>query len=150
MLEPFTGPNDPFWRDYGVSVTTMLFAGVLAVFAALIAGMLPAFQATGRLAVSGLHTLGGRTSMRLGATWTALVWAQIAFSVAVLPSAVEYGWGMMRPGVLGPGFAPEEYLTARLMLGHVAPLEPTPRRGHTGGSARQRALIKASVRLRCA
>ena len=112
---PFLGPDDPFWMDYGdVSFTTVLFAAGLAVVAALIAGVAPALRATGRLMQSGLRALGGRTGMQLGSTWTALVVAQIAFSVAVLPSTVEFAWGTLRPGILGPGFPAEEFLTARL------------------------------------
>ena len=63
---------------------------------------------------SGFRALGSRTGMRLGATWTALIVAQVAVSVAVLPSAFEWAWGALRPGILGSGFASEEFLTARL------------------------------------
>ena len=114
---PFRGPNDPFWMDYGdVSVATVLFAAGLAVLAAMIAGAVPALQATGHLVQSGLRSLGSRSSVQLGATWTALVVAQVAFSVAVLPAAVEVAWGTLRPGILGPGFAAEEFLTSRITV----------------------------------
>ena len=94
----------------------VLFAAGLALFAAAIAGLVPALQATGRLMQAGLHALGSRTRMQLGATWTALVVAQVALALAVLPSAAELAWGLLRPGILGPGFAAEEFLTARLKL----------------------------------
>jgi hypothetical protein len=54
--------------------------------------------------------------VRLGATWTTLVIAQVAFSVAVLPLATELAWGTVRTGVVGPGFAAEEFATARVAL----------------------------------
>ena len=121
-LEPFRGPNDPFWMDYGdVSFATVLFAAALAVLAATIAGVVPALQATGRLVQSGLRALGSRTGMQLGRTWTALVVAQVAFAVAVLPSVVEFAWGTLRPGILGPGFAAEEFLTAQLAMDKETP-----------------------------
>jgi len=115
-LDPFTGVNEPFWLDYGVSFTTVLFAAGLAVVAAMIAGVVPALQATGRQLQLGLRALGSGTGMRLGATWTALVVGQVAVSVALLPGTVEFAWGSLRSGILGPGFAAEEYLTARLAL----------------------------------
>jgi putative ABC transport system permease protein len=54
--------------------------------------------------------------VRLGATWTTLVIAQVAFSVAVLPLATELAWGTLRTGLVGPGFAAEEFATARVTL----------------------------------
>ena len=106
----------PFWFDIGFSYMTVLFAGGLAVIAALIVGVVPAHHATGRLVQTGLRALGSRTGIQLGAMWTALVVAQIGFSVAALPVAFEMTWGLLRPGILGPGFAAEEVLTARLMM----------------------------------
>jgi predicted permease len=107
----------PFWMDFSdISFTTVLFAAGLAMLAAMIAGVLPALQATGQLMQSGLRSLGSRSGMRLGMTWSALIVAQVAFALAVLPVAVEWAWGTLRPGILGPGFAAEEFLTARLMM----------------------------------
>ena len=109
-------PDVPFWMDFTLSSNTVLFTAVLAVLAAMIAGGVPALRATGGQMQSGLRALSSRTGMQLGATWTALVVAQVAFSAAALPSAVEMAWGTLRTGVLGPGFAAEEYLTARIEL----------------------------------
>ena len=106
----------PFWMTFGVSYRTLLFVAVLAVAGAAVSGLVPALQATGRLARLGAGALAGRTSVRLGATWTTLVIAQVAFSVAVLPLAAEMAWGTLRTGVVGPGFAAEEFATARVAL----------------------------------
>jgi predicted permease len=108
--------GSPFWMEFGLSPTMVLFAAGLALFAAAIAGLVPALQATGRLMQAGLQALGSRTRVQLGATWTALVVAQVALALAVLPSAAELAWGLLRPGILGPGFTAEEFLTARLEL----------------------------------
>ena len=90
-------------------------------------GLVPALQATGRLARLGAGALAGRTSVRLGATWTTLVIAQVAFSVAVLPVATELAWGTLRTGIVGPGFAAEEFATARVALeGDRFVLDATP------------------------
>ena len=106
----------PFWMTFGVSYRTLLFVAVLALAGAAVSGLVPALQATGRLARLGAGALAGRTSVRLGATWTTLVIAQVAFSVAVLPLAAELAWGTLRTGIVGPGFAAEEFATARVAL----------------------------------
>lgn len=106
----------PFWLTLDVSYRTLLFVAGLAVVGAAVSGLVPALQATGRLARLGAGALAGRTSLRLGATWTTLVVVQVAFSVAVLPLAAELAWGTLRSGVVGPGFAAEEFATARLTL----------------------------------
>jgi predicted permease len=104
----------PFWLTLDVSYRTLLFVAGLAVVGAAVSGLVPALQATRRLGRLGAGTLAGRTSLRLGATWTALVIAQVAFSVAALPLAAELAWGTLRSGVVGPGFAAEEFATARI------------------------------------
>ena len=117
MLLPFKGPDDPFWMEFGESsFGTVLFAAGLAMFAAVIAGAVPALKATGQRMQSGLRSLGSRTGMKLGATWTVLVVVQVAVAVAVLPSATEWAWGTMRPAILGPGFAADEFLIATLSM----------------------------------
>ena len=104
----------PFWMTFGVSYRTLLFVAGLALVGAAVSGLVPALQATGRLARLGAGALAGRTSVRLGATWTTLVIVQVAFSVAVLPVAAELAWGTLRTGLVGPGFAAEEFATARV------------------------------------
>jgi len=106
----------PFWMSFGVSYRTLIFAGILALAGAAISGLVPALQATGRLARLGAGAIAGRSSVRLGATWTTLVIAQVAFSVGVLPLATQLTWGTLRTGVVGPGFAAEEYASARVAL----------------------------------
>ena len=106
----------PFWMTFGVSLNTLLFVAGLALVGAGVSGLLPALQATGRLARLGAGALAGRTSVRLGVTWTTLVIVQVAFSVSVLPLAAELAWGTVRTGVVGPGFAAEEFATARIAL----------------------------------
>ena len=113
----------PFWMTFGVSYRTLLFVAGLALAGAAMSGLVPALQATGRLARLGAGALAGRTSVRLGATWTTLVIVQVAFAVGVLPLAAQLAWGTLRTGVVGPGFAAEEFVTARVALeGEDAPL----------------------------
>lgn len=108
--------NQPFWMDFGFSYRTILFAAALALVAAVIAGAIPALRATERLQLAGLDSLHRASPPRLGRTWTLIVTAQVALSVAVVPTAVEFAWNMLRPAILGPGFGIDEFLTARLDL----------------------------------
>ena len=132
----------PFWMTFGVSYRTLLFLAGLAVAGAAMSGLVPALQATGRLARLGAGALAGRTSVRLGATWTTLVIAQVAFSVGVLPLAAELAWGTLRTSVVGPGFAAEEYATARVAPEGLDAAE-TPRRmaSEPEGAPQERARL---------
>ena len=113
---PELGGSLPFWVDFEFSWRAALFVAGLSVLAALIAGLLPALQATGRVLPIALRALGSRTGIPLGATWTALIVAQVGLALAALPSTMELAWGHLRPTVLGPGFAAREFLTARLSV----------------------------------
>jgi predicted permease len=113
---PELGGALPFWVDFAFSWRAALFVAALSVLAALIAGLIPALQATGRVLPSALRSLGSRTGIPLGATWTALIVAQVGLALAALPSTMELAWGHLRPGVLGPGFAAREFVTARLVV----------------------------------
>jgi putative ABC transport system permease protein len=127
----------PFWMTFGVSYRTLLFVAGLALAGAAVSGLVPALQATRRLARLGAGALAGRTSVRLGATWTTLVIAQVAFSVGVLPLAAELAWGTVRTGLVGPGFAAEEFATARVAL-----------EGSDAEDARQRRAVLFGTRQR--
>ena len=94
----------PFWIDFDLSITTILYAVGLAALAALIVGVLPGLKATGRELHSNLHHV-GRQGPRLGGVWTALVVAQVAVAVAVLPAAVYMSWQIVRTELAGTGFA---------------------------------------------
>lgn len=118
-IDQSPGAN-PFWIRPGISIQTIAYVAGLAVFAALIAGAVPALKATSGLLGEGLRALGNRVSARLGATWTSLVVAQIALAVAILPTAAGVTWGFLRPSLLEPGFPVAEFATARLELDAIA------------------------------
>jgi predicted permease len=113
---PELGGSLPFWVNFEFSWRAALFVAGLSVLAALIAGLAPALQATGRVLPMALRSLGSRTGIPLGATWTALIAAQVGLALAGLPSTMELAWGHVRPAVLGPGFPTREFLTARLAV----------------------------------
>ena len=107
------GTANPFWVDLGVSLGSVLYVGALAMLAGAIAGVVPAIQATRGLMQSGLRA---RSGTRLGKTWSAMIVGQIALAVVIVPLAMNFGWGALRPSVVGLGFASEEYMTARVQF----------------------------------
>ncbi|HUQ82063.1 MAG TPA: ABC transporter permease, partial [Gemmatimonadaceae bacterium] len=100
LLEMETGV--PFWTDYSLRPTTVLFTVLVAFLAAVIVGVLPALQATGKRLQDDLRQLGGGTRMRLGKTWTLLIVAQVAIAVAGLPAAFNMGWTEVRGATTRP------------------------------------------------
>jgi predicted permease len=112
----------PFWIDFGVSAGTVVYVAALAVFGAVVVGVVPALQFTGRRVQSGLqHAVAGGSAMRFGGMWTAMIVLQVAFAVAVLPAAVSVGRMTVAYGFADPGFAADQFLTARLLMDYEVP-----------------------------
>ena len=106
----------PFWFDLGLSPALIAYVGVLAVLAGTVVGVLPALKATGRRAYSSLQQLAVRDGgMRLGPTWTALIVAQVAISVAILPASIHHASALLQTSV-HPGYPATEFLRARIAL----------------------------------
>ena len=113
-----TGELMPYWITFGLSPRAVFVALGLAVLSALIIGVLPGLKATGVSMTANLHELHGRSGTRLGVTWTALIVAQVAVAVAVLPAAV--------------------FISARVIRGELAG-HRLPRRVHRRRQRRTRA-----------
>ena len=110
------GGGMPFWVHFALTPRAVMFALCLAVLAALIMGVLPGLKATGVSVGANLHELHGRSGTRMGATWTALIIAQVAVAVAVLPVAVFIASRVIRMEVAGAGFPAES-----IVVGYVGP-----------------------------
>jgi predicted permease len=107
----------PFWIDFSISPAIVANAAGLAFGAALIAGMYPAIKATGRRVHGGLQSLSGRGSgLRLGKAWTALVIAQVAVTVALLPASAVMAFSSLKYSDANPGFDATGFMTVRLGL----------------------------------
>lgn len=107
----------PFWVSFRLSPRAILSTGALSVLAAMIVGIVPALQATGRRLQTGLRVVGaGDSGMRLGKIWTILIVGQVGFALALLPPAVFNAWQSARNGLAGLGFAAEEFLSAQLAV----------------------------------
>jgi hypothetical protein len=61
-----------------------VYVAMLTVFAAVVAGVLPALHATGQRAQDTLKQASGTDGLRLGRVWTAMIIAQVAIAVTGL------------------------------------------------------------------
>jgi predicted permease len=106
----------PFWVTPGLSAGTVVYTLGLAVFGAVVVGVLPALRATRAQLRSTLSALTGGSKPQLGRTWTALIVAQVAVTVAALPPAMLLSKHWVSQGLTSPGFPVDEYLSAGLLL----------------------------------
>ena len=93
----------PFLIDFKLSPAVIFYVTLLAVLAAVIAGVLPALKATGKRVQQGLQQFSARAAgVQLGPTWTALIVLQVAVAVAVLPAALYHGMNFFRRAAAAP------------------------------------------------
>lgn len=130
----------PYWIDYDVPWAAVLYVAALCIFVALVAGAVPALQATSKRVQSTLRELSGSTGMRLGRTWTMLIVAQVAFAVAAMPLALGMAWQEIRNEVTRPTFAAERYLAAAFAMDSEPPHGVDPAAYRRGLNARSAEL----------
>jgi putative ABC transport system permease protein len=111
-----------FWADYGVEPHSIAFALVLAVLSAAIVGIVPALKSTGRRLSNSLQLLRSGASPGIGRMWTALIVAQVAVVVTVLPTALHMGYEEIRQRAVRATFPAHEFVTAK--LGLAIPVQP--------------------------
>ena len=109
-----------FWQDFGLQPRSVAFALVLAVVAAVIIGIVPALKATGRGLSAPMQLFRGSTAPALGRTWTALIIAQVAVVVTVLPTALHVGIGELKLRAERATFPAHELVSAK--IGLAAPI----------------------------
>ena len=115
----------PFWMDFGLSPSAVAYTVVLALLAGVIVGVVPALKATRRDVQAGLQQLSARGSrMQLGRTWTALIVAQVAVAVAVLPYASYIAGQSLSRGSAAPAFPVHEILRAQVALERLEAAPP--------------------------
>jgi hypothetical protein len=79
-IEGQAGPL-PFWIDTSLSATTILYAVGLTLFAAAIAGVVPAFKVTSGGTGARLRAASsGGGGLQFGGVWTVIIVVQIAFT----------------------------------------------------------------------
>ena len=126
LLEPMRAEAGgiPFWMEFRLSAANVLYVVGLTVLGAVIVGVVPALKATGARLDSSLRQLGGAGGMRMGRTWGALIVAQVAFAVALMPAAIHFAGDWIRYGTADPGFAAGEYLSAWVGMDRETPPAP--------------------------
>jgi putative ABC transport system permease protein len=113
-FEAQAGPL-PFWIDTSVSSTAILYAVVLTLFAAAIAGVVPALKVTSGGAGGRLRAASsGGGGLQFGGVWTVVIVAQIALTTMLPVPLIGVGTGVMRD--TPAGFPAEAFLTATLAI----------------------------------
>ena len=122
------GGVPPFWMDTNMQPGTAAFALGLALVVAIIVGVVPALQATGRRIETDLRQLGGATGLQLGRMWTVLIVAQVAFAVAILPPALKSGLQASTESFTHTTFPAQEFLSGILSVKRTTGqgTQPTP------------------------
>src|SRR6185503_163121 len=93
---------------------TYVYVGLLTVFAAVVAGVLPALHATGRKAHDTLKQASGTDGLRLGRVWTAMIIAQVAIAVTGLPATMMISWSGMQRSLTKANYNEESFLAATI------------------------------------
>ncbi len=120
-----------YWIDFRITGRTVMLAFILAVFSAVLAGVVPALRATGKhVQLNMQRSAGGAAGLRFGALSSMLVVAEVgvavwflSLSAGLVPSAVA------APG--GLGIDTDQYLFAALRF----PTTENPVRSFDPGSA---------------
>lgn len=103
----------PFWVDFNLSPTTILYALALAVIGAVVAGVTPARKITRGLG-TGLRNGTAGAGVSFGGVWTTVIVTQVALTVA-LPSVVMLVRGeSKRVESYDAGFPAKEYLSVTI------------------------------------
>ena len=114
MIEGQTGPL-PFWIDTSLSTTTILYAVGLTLFAAAIAGVVPALKVTSGGAGGRLRAASsGGGGLQFGGVWTVVIVAQIALTTLLPVPLLGVGADVTRK--TPAGFPAEAFLTATLEI----------------------------------
>jgi len=107
----------PFWRDATIEPATVAWAIILALVCGALVGILPAIKATGGEVRGRLQRMGvDGAGMKFGGVWSALIIAQVTFTVLCLPVAIGISFELLRDRSVRSAFPTERYLTFRLEL----------------------------------
>lgn len=126
MTEADGGGQLPFWLNDSLTPATIAYAVGLTMIGAVIIGVLPALEVTGRGMQSRLRQFtSGGGGYRFGGVWTAVIVSQVAATVMFPAAAFFFHRWVVEGQTRDVGFPASEYLSARLVL------DPTNARGAT-------------------
>jgi putative ABC transport system permease protein len=105
----------PFWMTPGLKLSTILYAGGLAVVSAAMLSLLPALKVTRARVQPHLANLGsGGATLRFGRVWTGAMIFQVALTAIGIPVAMESVSQTTRKLHVRAQFPSREYLAARV------------------------------------
>jgi predicted permease len=104
----------PYFLNFEMPSAVYLYVAMLTVFTAVVAGVLPALQATGRRAQDTVKQTSGTDGLRLGRVWTAMIIAQVAIAVTGLPAIMMMSWGGLQRSLTVANYNEESFLAATL------------------------------------
>ncbi len=136
----------PFWMTPGLDITTVLYAGGLAVAGAAMMSILPALRVTRPRLQSHLMNLGsGGSTLRFGRVWTTAMIAQVALTAIAIPSGIEGASQTIRLVRIHAQFPSHDYFSARLEFDRSAGEEMTERRAQTYARLEQKIAEEPDV-----
>jgi hypothetical protein len=140
----------PFWMAPGLEITTIFYAGGLAVAGAAMLSLLPALRVTRTRLQPHLMNLGaGGSTLRFGRVWTTAMIAQVALTAIAISSGIEGASQVIRTVRIHAQFPSHEYLAARLELDRPAGEDATSafmeRRARTYARLEQRIAKEPEV-----
>jgi predicted permease len=104
----------PYFLKPEMPLAAYAYVAVLTVFAAVVAGVLPALHATGRRAQDTLKRASGTDGLRLGRVWTAMIIAQVGIAMTGLPAVVTISRSGMQRGLTQANYSEESFLAASI------------------------------------
>jgi len=107
----------PFWMHSSVSPRTLLYAALLTLIAAGIAGLLPGLKVTRGIATRLRQSGPGGGGLHFGGIWTVLIVMQVAV-MAIVPTPVIaiHGDTAGAARAANAGLVPEQYLAAAIAM----------------------------------
>jgi putative ABC transport system permease protein len=109
----------PFWIRDTLSPATIVYAAMLTVLGAAIAGVVPGLKVTRGLQARLRASSAGAGGPRMGGVWTAVIVAQIAVTVALPIPAFSIRGDAEALRRIDPGLDPASYLVARLEMDYA-------------------------------
>jgi putative ABC transport system permease protein len=117
----------PFWITPGLKLSTIVYAGGLAIVSAVMLSLLPALKATRARVQSQLSNRGtGGATLRFGRVWTGAMIVQVALTAIGIPPALETASEAVRNLNIRAQFPSREYLAARIDVDRPFDEETTP------------------------
>jgi putative ABC transport system permease protein len=102
----------PYFLKVDMPWAAYVYVAILTLFAAVVAGVVPALHATGRRAQHTLKQAGGTDGLRLGSVWTVMIVAQVAIAMIGLPTTIKISLDAIQRDLTKPNYNRASFLAA--------------------------------------